>query len=202
MNKIETVLGVEEGMRRSETETIVLTSRGRNKILSKRLAALMAAALIFTAQWIGVKRADAQTTTSTNSLMGASGNGLIGGSFNAVRFNPAISQLNFLFTEGAFTLPHLTPSMGAYVHYDKTPLQVEWNGGETADGRKDGDVFYELIDHQLNMDIGFAMGFFNYFELGVALPITIDQGFLGRDVLDLDSGASYPGQQSGSAYTG
>jgi outer membrane protein OmpA-like peptidoglycan-associated protein len=87
--------------------------------------------------------------------------------FSVLRMRPAASPLNYYNTEGAKTLPHLSPSVGLYLHYDHDPLQVRDDAT--------GESLYDEVSYQLNMELLAAIGFWDRLELGFALPVTLTQ---------------------------
>ncbi|MBK8482265.1 MAG: OmpA family protein [Proteobacteria bacterium] len=98
-----------------------------------------------------------------------------GAEFPSVRFEPAVSPLNLFQTEGGQTLPHLGFSAGFYLHYAHRPFELV--------RKSDDKVLAQLIDYQVNFDLLLAIGLFNRFELGLGLPVTLDQSSDGLGVL-------------------
>jgi outer membrane protein OmpA-like peptidoglycan-associated protein len=100
------------------------------------------------------------------------------------RFQPAASTLNFFVTEGSETLPHLVPSVGLYLSYVHSPLEL-WS--ESRDR-----TVSEVIRYRVNMDLLIALGLGHSFEIGVALPTTLaqdsDESALRYELLDAAAG--------------
>ncbi len=87
--------------------------------------------------------------------------------FSAQRFRPAASPMNYYNTESGQTLPHLSPSVGLYVHYAHRPLQVI--------NRFTDQRLYDEVKYQLGADLMVAFGLWNRLELGLTLPIMLTQ---------------------------
>ena len=105
--------------------------------------------------------------------------------FSVMNFQPAASTMNFIVTEGGFTLPHLYPSAAIYMNYAHRPLELI----DTADD----SLMAKVIKYQLNLDLMLAIGFFNRLELGVALPVTLTQASDDLGMLDRDPGTTLAG---------
>ena len=105
--------------------------------------------------------------------------------FSVLSFQPAASTLNYIVTEGGFTLPHLYPSAALYMSYAHRPLELI---DTTTDDR-----VADVIRYQLNMELLLAMGFFDRLELGLALPVTLVQKSDDLAVLDRSPGTSLAG---------
>ena len=90
------------------------------------------------------------------------------GSFSVLRFRPLPSPLSLYHTDVARPLGHLTPAFGMYLHYDHRPLVfVDANSGERQ---------YDEISFQANAQFTAAIGLFDRFEIGIALPVGLLQG--------------------------
>jgi outer membrane protein OmpA-like peptidoglycan-associated protein len=105
--------------------------------------------------------------------------------FPVLNFKPAASTLNYLVTEGGYTLPHLTPSAALLMNYAHQPLRLVNTASDALESA--------VIKYRVNMDLMLALGFWNRLELGVALPITLAQGSDDLQQLDRDPGASLAG---------
>ena len=92
--------------------------------------------------------------------------------FSVLRMRPAASPLNLYNTERGQTLPHLSPSVGFYMHYDGKPLQM-------VDANN--QPLFNEVEHQFNMSLLAAFGLWDRAEIGVALPVTFTQDAGDRD---------------------
>jgi outer membrane protein OmpA-like peptidoglycan-associated protein len=88
--------------------------------------------------------------------------------FSVLRLQPAASPYSWYFTEAARLQRHLSPSFGLLVHYDHRPLQVNSNFT--------GDRLYDEVGYQVNAEILAAIGFFDWVEIGINLPVSFAQG--------------------------
>ena len=126
--------------------TRCLSARHRTSSSRKNRLRLLSLALLMTTPCI----ADAQVA-----------------SFSLLRLRPAASSLSYYNTESGLTLPHLSPSVGLYLHYDQRPLQVV--------NPNTNERIYDEVSYQLNMQLLIAFGLWNRLELGLALPVTLSQ---------------------------
>ena len=83
-------------------------------------------------------------------------------------FRPAPSPLDYLVTESGRTLPHLHPAAALLMNYSHRPLDL-------FDLSKD-ERLGEVVKYRVNLDLLLALGLWDFFELGVALPATLAQG--------------------------
>ena len=86
------------------------------------------------------------------------------------RFRPLpVQRTNLLAVSTSEVLPDLTPAAGLVVHGADDPLEVvEKSAGERR--------VTSLVDEQLNVEIGLGMGFFDRFDVGVALSVVLQRG--------------------------
>ena len=91
-------------------------------------------------------------------------------SLSIERFHPMPTQAkSLLAVSTSEVLPHLTPAAGLVVHGADDSLQVtERRGGESQTIR--------LVDERLTGELTVALGLFDRFDLGFALPLVLQQG--------------------------
>ncbi len=75
------------------------------------------------------------------------------------QFHPAISGESYLAVDGAFVVPHLTLTAGAWINWAHQPLVVDANGRSSA-----------VIGGQLGLDLVLTLGILDRVEIGVLLP--------------------------------
>jgi OOP family OmpA-OmpF porin len=94
-------------------------------------------------------------------------------SFQADNFEPRASQReNVLNVDSSDVRPHLMPSVGIFLNYAKDSIQV-------VDSATD-QVVSKPMSHRLAGDVGVAFGLADRLELGVTLPVVLNQaGDLG-----------------------
>lgn len=124
-----------------------------------------------TCRWLARAAVVVTTLVALHGVGQAQGNA----EFPSVRFEPAVSPLNLFQTEGGQVLPHLGFSAGFYLHYAHRPFELV--------RKSDDKVLAQIIDYQVNLDLLLALGLFQRFELGVGLPVTVDQSSDGLSVL-------------------
>jgi len=89
--------------------------------------------------------------------------------FYSEHFEPLPSQgLNLLNLGTSHVLEHLYPSAGLFVQYLDDPLQLVTDNASE-------DVVSQLIEHQLRADLWLSMGFADFLELGVVVPLVLNQ---------------------------
>jgi outer membrane protein OmpA-like peptidoglycan-associated protein len=93
--------------------------------------------------------------------------------FQAETFEPRAAQRqNVLNVDTAEVLPHLTPSVGFFLHYINSPIQVVDSGTN--------EVVSQPVRRRLGADIGFGLGLGDRLELALTLPVALHQaGDLG-----------------------
>ncbi len=83
------------------------------------------------------------------------------------QFAPATGgDTNYLATHGTRILPDLKPSVGLFLNYAKDPLILR----RVSNGEQ-----VELLENQLQLDLVAALGLGEFFEFGLAIPLTIYQ---------------------------
>ena len=83
------------------------------------------------------------------------------------QFAPATGgDTNYLATHGTRILPNLKPSVGLFLNYAKDPLILR----RVSNGEQ-----VELLANQLQLDLVAALGFGDTFEIGLAIPVTLNQ---------------------------
>ena len=73
---------------------------------------------------------------------------------------------NYVSVQGTGTLQQWKPAVGLYINYANQPLVLT--------RESTGEEVY-LIEHQLSLDLIAAIGFTDFLELGLAIPVTIYQ---------------------------
>ncbi|PKN57877.1 MAG: hypothetical protein CVU56_08595 [Deltaproteobacteria bacterium HGW-Deltaproteobacteria-14] len=110
--------------------------------------------------------------------------------FYSEHFEPLPTQgLNLLNLATSRVLGHLELSAGVFLQYLDDPLQVVTDDSAQR-------VLGRLIERQLKADLWVSMGFANTLELGVVLPLVLNQA--GQDLGIL----SRPGEQVAAAAAG
>jgi len=79
-------------------------------------------------------------------------------------FQPAIGPRNFLTLDSPSVPEHKLFGVGVMLHYQHRPYSVFTQGGNPSQSN--------LVDHQLTMDLGIAMGLFGRYQIGVGVPFT------------------------------
>ncbi len=100
--------------------------------------------------------------------------------FQAEHFEPLPDQrTNLLNLAKTQPIPHLAPGLNLFLHFADDELQViRENDSTDAEPTR-------LLDDQLRAEIGLAMGFFDFMDIGVILPLVAyqtgdDQGIIGH----------------------
>lgn len=88
-------------------------------------------------------------------------------------FQPAIGPRNFLTLDSPSVPEHKLFGLGLMLHYQHHAYSVFTQGGNPSQSN--------LVDHQLTMDLGIAMGLFGRYQVGVAIPFT---PYLAGDEID------------------
>jgi outer membrane protein OmpA-like peptidoglycan-associated protein len=100
-----------------------------------------------------------------------------GNRFAVEQFEPMHAQgTNVLNLGKSEVLNAWTPSFGVFVHYVDDPLVLAEQGG--------GDEVGSLVGSQLKTEVWAAMGFFDFADLGVVMPLIATQS--GEDVGTLE----------------
>ncbi len=107
--------------------------------------------------------------------------------FQAEHFEPMPDQrTNLLNLAKTQPIPHLAPGLNLFLHFADDELQViQENGPDDQEPTR-------LLDDQLRAEIGLAMGFFDFMDIGVVLPLVVyqtgdDQKIIGRPGEKVDS---------------
>ncbi len=89
------------------------------------------------------------------------------GSVPVQQFAPAPGgDNNYVNVHGAGIMPHLKPSVGLYLNYAHDPLILR---------RVNTNEEVSLLQHHLQMDLVAALGVADFFEIGLAIPLTLYQ---------------------------
>ena len=88
---------------------------------------------------------------------------------------------NFIVTEAAAVLPHLSPSANFLIHYTHRPLAVYTPGGELET---------EVIRYRLGMDMSMSIGFLDRVEIGLTVPVLMAQDSEDLTAISRSSDAS------------
>jgi len=96
-------------------------------------------------------------------LMSLSSHASLDSRFEAITFNPAIDSSDYVTVYGSQTLNAWQGHLGVYFDYANRPLQFIGTGG--AVGRQ------SVIDHMLVADVFGAIGFTDWFEAGINIPV-------------------------------
>ena len=95
--------------------------------------------------------------------------------FYVERFEPMPTQgLNLLNLGSSEVLGHFLPSAGFMLQYIDDPLQLVTGDDEA--------VLSRVISHQIKADLWLSFGFFNVVDLGVVLPMVLNQAGENSDV--------------------
>ncbi|TNE49392.1 MAG: hypothetical protein EP343_11995 [Deltaproteobacteria bacterium] len=86
--------------------------------------------------------------------------------FNVQQFRPWGDQTGLFQTQSAQTLGQWGYMVGFYLNYANQTLSIR---------DQNGSVFAGLVDHQIGADIMAAVGFADWFDLYIAIPLTIYQ---------------------------
>lgn len=107
--------------------------------------------------------------------------------FQAEHFEPMPDQrTNLLNLAKTQPIPHLSPGLNLFLHFADDELQV------IREGAADDAEPTRLLDDQLRAEIGLAMGFFDFMDIGVILPLIVyqtgdDQKIIDRPGKSVDS---------------
>jgi len=89
------------------------------------------------------------------------------GSVPVQQFAPAPGgDNNYVNVHGAGIMPHLKPSVGLYLNYAHDPLILR---------RVFTNEQVSLLQHHVQMDLMAALGVGDFFEIGLAIPLTVYQ---------------------------
>ncbi len=89
------------------------------------------------------------------------------GSLPVQQFAPAPGgDNNFVTVQGTQVLPSFKPAAGLYLNYAHDPLVLR---------RLANDEQVSLVEHHLQLDLIAAIGFFDFLELGISVPLTLYQ---------------------------
>ncbi len=89
------------------------------------------------------------------------------GGYSLQRFRAQTSTQGLLHSEGAKILDAWTPAVGLWLHDDEQPLTVS----DAATGKK----LYDEVGRQISAQLVAALGLFGFAELGVAIPVVLNQ---------------------------
>ncbi len=122
---------------------------------------------------------------AASTLISASAFAQINTDFQAEHFEPMPDQrTNLLNLAKTQPIPHLSPGLNLFLHFADDELQVIREGSSEEPTR--------LLDDQLRAEVGLAMGFFDFMDIGVILPLIVyqtgdDQAIIGRPNQSVDS---------------
>jgi outer membrane protein OmpA-like peptidoglycan-associated protein len=89
------------------------------------------------------------------------------GSVPVQQFAPAPGgDNNYVNVQGSGIMPHLKPSAGIYLNYAHDPLILR---------RVVTNEQVSLLEHHMQMDLVAALGIADFFEIGLAIPLTLYQ---------------------------
>jgi cysteine-rich repeat protein len=89
------------------------------------------------------------------------------GGYSLQRFRAQTSTQGLLHSEGAKILDAWTPAVGLWLHYDHQPL--------TVSDAATGDKLYDEVGRQVSAQLVAALGLFGFAELGLAIPVVLNQ---------------------------
>ena len=107
--------------------------------------------------------------------------------FQAEHFEPMPDQrTNLLNLARSKPIPHLSPGLNLFLHFADDQLQIV-KKNDTS-----GNVQARILDDQFRAELGLAMGFFDFMDVGVILPLIAyqtgdDQKSIGHAGESVDS---------------
>jgi outer membrane protein OmpA-like peptidoglycan-associated protein len=89
------------------------------------------------------------------------------GGYSVQRFRAATNANGLLHSDGGKLLGDFTPAVGLWLHYDHQPLTVT----DAATGKR----LYDEVGRQIAAQLVASFGLFGWAELGLAIPVVLNQ---------------------------